>query len=143
VIQTSSLSISQVEVQCSRILWENGQATLFAVLKREVREETGGCKIKQVGLCSQPDMVIKESAAEQNTVGDLAFWIPIVLFGKPIPTNEALALPWITLGELDREDKFRTVGGLGIRGRTGRMVRDAFEFFLLSRLNSDLFSTPQ
>ena len=119
------------------------KGTLFAILQREIEEETGGCTIKQVGLWSQPYMAIKNEAAKQGTVGDLAFWTPIVLSGRPVPTDEALDHPWITLRELETEDKYRTVGGLGNLGRTARMLREAFEFFLLSRLNLGMFTDPQ
>lgn len=119
---------------------EPKDALLFDVLAREIKEETGGCTIRALGHFSGPFMVVTNNQDETKPTGDLAFWVPVLLCGTPQPTAEALDHPWITFQQFETETEYRAVGGLGKAGRTGRMLRDAFEFYNTHRRSSKYFS---
>lgn len=105
------------------------EADLFSVLQREVHEETDGCEIRSLGKFRGPFMVVTNNTDETKASGDMAFWMPIELRGNPKPSNEALSHPWISRQEFEAQDEYRCVSGLGKLGRTGRMLREAFEFY--------------
>jgi len=111
--------------------------SLEDALRREISEETGGCKIKLTGEFSKPFHFIGEGTVEKPD--DYAFWAPIKIFGEPKPSNEALSHPWISREEFEAETPYRCVGGLGNKGRTGQMIREAFNYYSLSRY--DIFSS--
>lgn len=119
------------------------QASLWTVLEREIAEETGGCKIDSGGPFSEPFMVVTNNQDDNKPTGDIAFWMPVVLHGKPLPTSEAQNHPWITLQQLDAETEFRAVGGLGKAGRTGSMIRAAFCWYAERCYDLNLFSKPE
>ena len=105
------------------------QANLFQALQREIREETRGCEIESLGEFRGPFMVITNNDRDMKAAGDLAFWMPIEIHGDPKPSDEALGHPWISREELETENVYRCVGKLGKAGRTGRMIRAAFDFY--------------
>lgn len=105
------------------------QAFLWTVLERKIAEETGGCKIESIGHFSEPFLVVTNNQDDDKPTGDIAFWWPIVLMGRPRPTSEAQDHPWITLQQLNAETEYRAVGGLGKSGRTGRILRAAFSWY--------------
>lgn len=119
------------------------QTSLFDVLRREIMEETGGCAIRQAGPFSEPFMVVTNNLEDSKPTGDIAFWMPVILKGKPRPTSEAQDHPWITLDQLEEETEYRAVGSLGKIGRTGRMIRAAFAWYGDRRGIPECFSTPE
>lgn len=120
------------------------QANLLDVLKREVAEETGGCTLDFIPAdWFGPVMVVTNISDPAKPTGDIAFWRPIKLHGKPKPTSEALDHPWVSEQQLDKETEYRCVGGLGKAGRTGRMLKAAFDFYELHRDKPMYFSTPE
>ncbi len=119
------------------------QATLFDVLRREIDEETRGCTVESHGDFSWPFMFVGNVNDPEKAVGDLAFWAPIVLKGKPEPSPEALAHPWVSKEQLEAEIEYRPVGKLGKNGRTGRMLLAAFNFYECRRIDKELFSIPE
>jgi len=119
-------------------------ANLLEVLRREFAEETGGCHFHTLtDDFSGPVMVVTNNQDGTKPAGDLAFWRPIRMYGKPRPTNEALDHPWVSEKELDEETTYRCVGGLGKAGRTGRMLKAAFGFYQAHRDQSQYFSIPE
>ncbi len=112
---------------------------IFRVLQREISEETKGCEIISLAPFSQPFLAVTNIADEKKASGDVAFWMPIRLIGNPKPSNEAMYHPWISLEELRDGKMFRPVSGLGMAGRTGRMISSAFDWFE-SRRDEDVFS---
>jgi hypothetical protein len=119
---------------------EPTEADLFKVLRREISEETDGCRIDSVGEFRGPLIAITNNADESKPSGDMAFWMPIKIHGDPRPSNEALEHPWISLEQLNHEDEYRCVGKLGKAGRTGRMIRAAFDFYETNMSHDELFS---
>lgn len=119
------------------------QVSLFEVLQREIAEETGGCSIKSVGDFSAPYMVALNTQPPDGVVGDLAFWMPVILKGRPKPSAEALDHPWINLEQLEAETEYRVVAGLGKAGRSGQMLRAAFAFYQAQAGNAEYFSVPE
>jgi hypothetical protein len=118
------------------------QASLLEVLRREIMEETGGCSFDPLDAqFSGPVIAITNTIDPAKPTGDLAFWMPIRLYGMPVPSNEASEHPWISRQQLEEETEYRAVGGLGKAGRTGRMLRDAFIFYEMNK-HHNLFSTP-
>ncbi len=109
-------------------------------LRREIFEETGGCTITLTGNFSpDPDLdLIKDGTTESPD--DYAFWAPIVLHGDPKPSNEALDHPWVSREELETATKYRAVSGLGLKGRTGRMMVAALDFYEANKDKPELFS---
>ena len=108
-----------------------------AALAREIAEETGGCTITPRGEFRLPfDLKPKED----GTPGDLAYWKPVVLHGEPKPSNEALDHPWVTRAELEAATKYRAISGLGLAGRTGKMMVAAFDFYEANKDKPELFS---
>jgi hypothetical protein len=103
-------------------------ASFFKVLEREIAEETGGCTIKSFADFSGPFMIVTNNQDEGKPTGDIAFWMPIILTGNPQQSDEAAEHVWITREEFESQSKYRCVGKLGNLGRTGRMIRAAFEF---------------
>jgi len=123
---------------------EMKQANLLEVLRREVAEETGGCSFETpTDDFSSPVMVVTNNTDQSKPTGDIAFWRPIVLHGTPKPTNEALDHPWVSEQQLDEETEYRSVGGLGKAGRTGRMLKAAFAFYKSHRGLPQYFSKPE
>lgn len=115
------------------------QANLLRVLRREVEEETGGCQIEPLGSFSQPFLAVTNIDDESKPSGDIAFWMPIKLIGEPQPSDEAMDHPWISLEELEDGTVHRPVSGLGMSGRTGRMIKEAFSWFRENQ-DQDVFS---
>lgn len=72
--------------------------------------------------------------------GDLAFWKPIVLHGEPKPSDEALDHPWVTRAELEAGTTYRAVSGLGLAGRTGKMMVAALDFYDANKDKPEFFS---
>jgi hypothetical protein len=101
----------------------------LSVLEREVAEETGGCTIKPLADFSGPFMIVTNNQDESRPSGDIAFWMPIILIGEPRQSDEAAEHIWITPEQFFEGSEYRCVGKLGNLGRTGRMIRAAFEFF--------------
>jgi len=122
---------------------EPKQASLMGVLRREVSEETGGCTIESNAEFSGPFMVVTNNQDDSKPAGDIAFWMPVVLRGKLQPSDEAQDHPWITLAQLEEETEYRAVGGLGKAGRTGRMIKAAFEWYFERRDEPTYFSVPE
>lgn len=108
-----------------------------SALAREIAEETGGCTITPKGEFRPPFALLPK---EDGTGGDLAFWKPVVLHGEPKPSKEALDHPWITREELEAATKYRPVSGLGLLGRTGKMMVAALDFYESNKTNRELFS---
>lgn len=106
------------------------EADLLDALRREVVEETG-CSIKDIGNLSSPFVFVTNNQNETEPAGDLAFWAPIKIVDELQLSDEASEHPWITLRQLVNENRYRCPGRLGIDGRMGRMIREAFEFFRL------------
>ncbi len=121
----------------------NLQCSLLHVLQREIAEETGGCSIDPVGDFSAPYMIVLNREGSGHVEGDLAFWIPVILKGRPRPSVEALDHPWISLQQLEAETEYRVVGGLGKAGRSGKMLRAGFSFFQAHIGNTRCFSVPE
>lgn len=107
---------------------EPKKANLFTVLEREVSEETLGCTIESLGEFRGPFMVVTNNTDDKKPSGDVAFWMPIKLHGNPKPSNEAMDHPWISREQFEKEDEYRCVS-VGKAGRTGRMIRAAFDFY--------------
>lgn len=122
---------------------EPEKANLFDPLRREVSEETLGCVIESIGEFSGPHMVITNNQRDMCSAGDMAFWIPIRIHGNPKPSDEALEHPWISREQLEAEDEYRCVGKLGKEGRTGRMIRAAFDFYEAYMFREAIFSRPE
>lgn len=118
-------------------------ASLLEVLSREIAEETGCTTEPLASDFRGPVMVVTNISDAAKPCGDLAFWIPILLRGHPVPTAEAADHPWITQEQLDAETEYRPVGGLGKAGRTGRMLRAAFAFYEAHRDDPHYFSVPE
>jgi hypothetical protein len=116
------------------------KANLFDGLGREVSEETGGCKIESLGEFRGPFMVVTNNTDDEKPSGDMAFWMPIKIHGNPKPSNEALEHPWISREQFEAEDEYRCVSGLGKAGRTGRMIRAAFDFYEVNMSQGEIFS---
>jgi len=91
---------------------QSKKETLLDILRRVVDEETGGCTFSSSGEFSQPFMVVTNNQDNSLVTGDIAFWMPICLIGKPKPTNEAQNHPWITFSQLNEEDEYRAVAAL-------------------------------
>jgi len=105
-----------------------GDKSLEEALCREIAEETGGCQLDLLDKdFSQPFEFMSEGTLEKP--GDIAIWRPIRLVGEPKPSAEASDHPWISMAEFEAETLFRCVSGLGNKGRTGRMMRAALEWF--------------
>ncbi len=111
--------------------------SLVDALRREIIEETGGCDIKIMGDFSKPLPFLN---ADLTKPSDMAVWVPIVLIGEPMPSNEALAHPWISRTEFEAEFPHRCVSGLGNKGRTGQMMRQALDFYEANCHRLELFS---
>lgn len=107
-----------------------------AALAREIAEETGGCTITSKSDFRPPLVLFPKDGKP----GDLAFWKPIVLHGDPKPSNEALDHPWVSRAELKSGNKYRPVSGLGLFGRTGRMMIAALDFYEADIGSLGLFS---
>lgn len=126
---------SQVQlVDCPGGAVKPGDTSLWEALKREIGEETGGCTIEPLGKFRQPLELMKGSSY------DLAFWRPVRLNGQPQPSDEASDHPWVSRQELETADKYRAVSGLGLAGRTGRMMVAALDFYETNRGDFSLFS---
>ncbi|GEM_PF-3223142 len=110
---------------------------LFDALVREIGEETGGCGINISGQFSPPLPYLNPDLTKPS---DMAVWMPIVLVGDPKPSSEALAHPWISRYEFQAETPYRCVSGLGNKGRTGQMMRQALDFYEQNRHRPELFS---
>ena len=104
---------------------------LLATLKREIGEETCGCEITVTGDFSRPYFVATNKDDPEKPFGDIAVWAPIILIGEPKPSNEAKSHPWICIAEFEMEKPYRCVSGFGNKGRTGQMIRSAFNFYEL------------
>lgn len=118
-----------------------GDKSLEAALRRETAEETGGCELELLDKdFSQPFYYAGEGTLEKPS--DIAIWRPIRLIGDPKPSAEASAHPWISMAEFEAEAHYRCVSGLGNKGRTGRMMRAALEWFEQNRHRPELFSAP-
>jgi hypothetical protein len=115
-----------------------GDKSLEAALRREVAEETGGCKIGLLGNFSQAFEFMSEGTVEKPA--DLACWCPIRLIGEPKPSTEASAHPWISMAEFEAETPYRCVSGLGNKGRTGRMMRAALQWYEQNKHRPEVFS---
>ncbi|MGD0577152.1 MAG: NUDIX hydrolase [Candidatus Staskawiczbacteria bacterium] len=115
--------------------------SLEDALKREIREETGGCDICIMGRFRPPIPFINNDPSKPS---DLAVWAPVVLIGDPKPSNEASSHPWITREQLEAETEYRCVSGLGNKGRTGQMLRAAFDWYEdeANRKKVEIFSRP-
>lgn len=113
-----------------------GESQIEALI-REFKEETGGCAIKIMGAFSPPLFFLNQDLAKPS---DAAVWAPVLLIGEPKPSNEALAHPWISRAEFEAEVPYRCVNGLGNKGRTGQMMRQALDFYEQNRHQSHLFS---
>lgn len=122
---------------------EPKKADLFAVLRREISEETGGCTIELLGELRGPFMVVTNNTDETKPSGDMAFWAPINLFGGPKPSDEAMEHPWISREQFENENEYRCVSGLGKTGRTGRMICAAFDFYEANESREEFFSHPE
>jgi hypothetical protein len=116
--------------------------SLLGALRREINEETGGCSIEPVGKLSVPYLAVSDKKGPDGQVGDLAFWLPILLKGKPRPTAEALDHPWISLQQLEAATEYRVVAGLAKTGRSGQMLRAAFAFYDARKGSAEFFSVP-
>lgn len=103
-------------------------------LRREVHEETQGCSIGFTDGFRMPKILMKDPSF------DLAFWRPGLLIGDPKPSNEALDHVWLSLEELKSGEKYRPVSGLGLAGRTGQMMTDAFAYYEENKNRLYLFS---
>jgi len=112
-------------VDCPGGAVKPGDTSLFGALVREIREETGGCNIDQLDEFRPPLELMKDSTKNY----DLAFWMPVCLIGKPKPSDEVSDHPWVSLEDLASETKYRVISGLGLAGRTGRMMAAAFAFY--------------
>jgi 8-oxo-dGTP pyrophosphatase MutT (NUDIX family) len=119
------------------------QSPLLDALRREIAEETGGCSIEPVGDFSAPYLVVSNAEAHDRPAGDLAFWMPVVLKGRPRPSAEALDHPWLSLQQVEAETEYRVVAGLNNAGRSGRMLRAAFAFYQGHMGNAGYFSVPE
>lgn len=122
---------------------EPKKADLFNVLRREVSEETSGCTIEAIDGFRGPFMIVTNITDETKPSGDMAFWMPIKLHGKPKPSNEALEHPWISREQFETENEYRCISGLGKAGRTGRMIRAAFDFYEANTSREEIFSHPE
>ncbi len=116
------------------------QANLFEVVEREILEETGGCTIEKVGEFSEPFVVVTNNTDDKEPSGDIASWVPVKLHGDPKPSDEALEHPWISREQFEAENEYRCVGQLGKAGRTGRMIRAAFDFYEANITREEIFS---
>ena len=114
---------------------EEGETDQVA-LTREVEEETGGCNIVSLGDFREPLPLMGDSSKPS----DLAFWKPVLLNGKPHPSNEALDHPWVSREELEAATQYRAISGLGLAGRTGRMMLAALDFYEAHKNVPNLFS---
>ena len=112
--------------------------SLEIALRREIAEETDGCQLELLSGFSQAFEYANEGTAEKPS--DLALWLPIKLIGEPKPSAEASAHPWISREEFEAETPYRCVSGLGNKGRTGRMMRAALDWFEENQNRFDLFS---
>lgn len=124
-------------VDCPGGAVKPGDTSLEQALAREIAEETGGCTMESLGDFREPLQLMKDPSKPY----DLAFWKPVRLIGEPQPSNEASDHPWVSMKELETADKYRAVSGLGLSGRTGRMMVAALEFYERSSIRDDkLFS---
>jgi hypothetical protein len=112
--------------------------TLIEALIREIREETCGCSFLPLAEFSKPLAFLNPN--ELTKPADMALWMPIKLIGQPMPSPEALSHPWITRKQFEAEFPFRPVSGLGKLGRTGQMIKAAFEWFEANRNRPEIFS---
>ena len=113
---------------------------LASALRRQIIVETGGCDIVQLGKFMGP---IPYFNLNPKLPSDLAFWTPIRLIRQPKPSDEAFDHPWVSREEFEADAPFRCVSALGNKGRTGQMVRAAFEFFEANANLSHYFCTTQ
>ncbi len=107
-----------------------------AAVAREIYEETLGCTITPKGEFRSPLVLLPKDGKP----GDLAFWKPVVLHGEPKPSNEAMDHPWVTRAELEAATKYRAVSGLGLAGRTGKMMLAALDFYETNKDKPEFFS---
>ncbi len=110
--------------------------SLNDALVREIKEETG-CDIKIVGPFSAPLAFLNPDLTKPS---DMAIWAPIALSGEPNRSDEALTHPWISMVEFEAEAPYRCISGLGNKGRTGRMMRAALEWFEANKHRPEIFS---
>ena len=116
-----------------------GDKSLDEALRREIAEETGGCELSLLEKSfSEPFEFMSEGTLEKPA--DIAIWRPIKLLGEPKPSAEASAHPWISMAEFKAETPYRCVSGLGNKGRTGRMMRAALDWFEQNKHWSWVFS---
>lgn len=106
---------------------DDKDTSLTDAVIREIAEETGGCKFLPMGQFSAPFPLFNNM--DWSKPADMAMWTPGLLEGDPQPSAEAVSHPWISREEFEAETEWRCVSGLGNKGRTGRMVREAFEFY--------------
>ena len=102
----------------------------------KVTEERGGSTIPQKGNFRPPFALL----SKDEKPGDLAFWKPVVLHDEPKPSNEALDHPWVSRAELEAATQYRAISGLGLAGRTGRMMTAALDFYEANKDKPELFS---
>lgn len=120
-----------------------GDESLEAALRREIAEETVGCQLELLDVFSQAFELMGEERGTPEKPFDLAFWQPIKLIGEPTPSSEAPAHPWISRAEFEAETPYRCVSGLGNKGRTGRMMRAALDWFEANRNRPEIFSKSE
>lgn len=106
-------------------------------LAREISEETAGCTITEKGEFSDPLEFVPD---DPTKLCDIAQWKPVLLHGVPKSSNEALDHPWVSRAELEAAATYRAVSGLGLRGRTGRMMTAALDFYENNKDKLELFS---
>ena len=123
-------------VDCPGGAVKHGDASLDAALAREIYEETDGCAIRSLGEFRRP----LELMGDRSAPYDLAFWKPVRLGGEPKPSKEATSHPWLSRQELAAADVYRAVSGLGLAGRTGKMMVAALDFYEANKDKSELFS---
>lgn len=113
-------------VDCPGGAVKHGDESLDQAMNREIGEETGGCQVQPLtlGFFAPLELMGKRLAPY-----DLAFWKPIILIGQPKPSDEASDHVWLSRQELETGDKYRPVSGLGLAGRTGRMMIAALNYF--------------
>jgi hypothetical protein len=122
-------------VDCPGGTIKHGDKSRQEALEREILEELG-CSFVSIGEFSQP----LELMGDRPEPYDLASWKPVRFVGEIKPSNEAKDHPWVSRKELETADRYRPVSGLGLAGRTGRMMTAALDFFEKNRDKSELFS---